>query len=116
MAGESVPPVEQWWNTWKKAAKLTDGQQQLVGGALGALGTGFALMPSPKIKRKSVSYSIQKLAKTAPGEAALRALAALASQSSADVALQVTAVRTLARVHPGHARALALELAVASGL
>jgi hypothetical protein len=116
LAGESVPPVEQWWNTWKKAAKLTDGQQQLVGGALGALGTGFALLPSPKIKRKSVSYSIQKLAKTAPGEAALRALAALASQSSADVALQVTAVRTLARVHPGHARALALELAVASGL
>ena len=116
LAGESVPPVEQWWAAWKKAAKPSDAQQQLMGGSLGAVGTGFALMPSPTIKPKSLAGTITKLAEKAPGEAALRALAALTSGSSGDIALQVTAVRTLARIHPGHARALALELAVASGL
>lgn len=116
LAGESVPPVEQWWAAWLKAAKPSDAQQQLVGGSLGALGLGFELMPAPNISRKSASHSILKLAETAPAEGALRALAALGGDGSSDIGLQVTAVRTLARVHPGHARALALELAVASGL
>ncbi len=116
LAGERLPPAEQWWSAWKNAAKPSDAQQQLVGGMLGALGTGFALTPSPKIKRKSVSYPMLKLAEKAPGEATLRALAALSDAPTTDIGLQVTAVRLLARVHPGHAHALALELAVASGL
>ena len=73
-------------------------------------------MPSPKISRNSDAGKIARLAEKAPGEAALRALAALGDGGKPDIAMQVTAVRTLALVHPGHARALALELAVASGL
>lgn len=116
LAGESVPPAEQWWAAWLAAAKPTDAQQQLVGGTLGALGNAFALMPSPKISRKSAAGKIARLAEKAPGEAALRALATLGDGSKSDAAMQVTAVRTLALLHPGHARALALELAIASGL
>lgn len=116
LAGESVPAAEQWWADWLAAAKPSDAQQQLVGGTLGAFGYAFALMPSPRISRNSAAGKIAQLAENAPGEAALRALAALGDGSEADAAMQVTAVRTLALLHPGHARALALELAIASGL
>jgi hypothetical protein len=73
-------------------------------------------MPSPQISRNSAAGKIAQLAEKAPGEATLRALAALGDGSEPDAAMQVTAVRTLALLHPGHAHALALELAVASGL
>ena len=46
----------------------------------------------------------------------MRALATLAQEETPDTALQVLAVQTLARVSQRHARALAVELAVAAGL
>ena len=116
LAGERVPPAEQWWAAWNAAAKPTEEQRLLVGGALGALGNAFPLMPSPKISSRSAAGKIAKLAEKAPGEAALRALASLGQDKNPDVALQVVAVRTLARIHTPYARALAVELAAASGL
>jgi hypothetical protein len=117
LAGRPTPPVTEWWPAWVAAAKPTDAQQQLVGGALGALGgESFALAPSPKLKKTKAIRPILAAEAKAPGETALRALALLAAAPEPDAALQVLAIRTLARVHLGHARALALELAVDAGL
>jgi len=115
IAGEPLPPATQWWSDWLAAAKPTDQQQQLAGGLMGALGQSFAIAPSPQIPATAVTQPILN-AKDAPGEAALRALAALSQAEDPDAALQVIAVRALAKVHPGHARALAVELAIAAGL
>jgi hypothetical protein len=116
LAGETVPPAEQWWAAWRAAAKPSDAQQRLAGGLLGAVGNAFPMMPSPTVSRGSAAGRIDAMAEKAPGEAALRALAALGGDARDDTAMQVVAVRTLARLHPAHARALALELAVAAGL
>ncbi len=116
LAGQDMGNPRQWWPIWVSAAKPSDAQQQLVGGALGAVGEGFAFAPSPNMGANRTAASVLTLAEKAPGEAALKALAALSRERSPDLALQVAAIRSLALVHPGHARALALELAVASGL
>jgi hypothetical protein len=116
LAGETMPPPERWWGDWVAAAKPTDAQQQLVGGVLGAFGLGFPLAPSPAITRTSATAGALDAAERAPAEAALRALAALAQEPEPDIGLQVLAVRSLARIHPGHAHALAVELAVAAGI
>ena len=115
LAGKPVPPAEDWWPRWVDATGANNQQQQLVGGMLGAFGQSFSLMPSPKIRKNKATRAILAV-ENAPGEAALRALNALAGAKANDVAAQVLAVRLSARVSQARARLLAVELAIAAGL
>ncbi|MCB9930848.1 MAG: hypothetical protein H6844_15705 [Alphaproteobacteria bacterium] len=113
LAGEPVPPPEVWWPAWQQAVKPGKDEIALVAGLLQALGQPVPKARGPKADRSKTARAI---AEAPLGEAALLALNALAGTERPSHGLQVQAVGTLARLSPADARAIALELAVGSGL
>ena len=113
IAGQPALPVEQWWPAWTKAAKPSKSQIALVSGLLEAMGT-----PAPKVKgpKADRSATARALKDASLGEAALLALSALSGSPAPSTGLQIQAVEVLARLKPDHARAIAVELAVAAGI
>ena len=101
------------WPAWVKAAKPSNAQIALVAGLLEALGAPVPKVKGPKADRSTATRALQD----APlGEAALLALTVLNSSPPPSAGLQVQSVEVLARLKPDHARAIAVELAVAAGI
>lgn len=113
LAGEPAPPPDVWWPAWMKAAKPGKAKAALAAGLLDALGTPVPKVSGPKADRSKAARAI---ADAPLGEAAVLALAALASPSTPSDGLTVRAVEALARVSPADARAIAVDLALAAGL